>query len=73
VYWNDDGILGKKLELDQFLSELGVDICLSKELHPLVGSGPKVRKLRFPPEEMNRPSVLKAKRTNPAVQAHPRL
>jgi hypothetical protein len=29
--WNADGVCGKKLELDQFLSEHGVDICLLNE------------------------------------------
>jgi hypothetical protein len=33
VYWNADGIRGRKLELDQFLSEHGVDICLLNETH----------------------------------------
>jgi hypothetical protein len=33
AYWNADGIRGRKLELDQFLSEHGVDICLLNETH----------------------------------------
>jgi exonuclease III len=33
AYWNADGVCGKKLELDQFLSEHGVDICLMNETH----------------------------------------
>jgi hypothetical protein len=33
AYWNADGVCGKKLELDQFLSEHGVDICLLNETH----------------------------------------
>jgi hypothetical protein len=32
-YWNADGVRGRKLELDQFLSEHGIDICLLKETH----------------------------------------
>jgi hypothetical protein len=28
AYWNADGVRGRKLELEQFLSEHGVDICL---------------------------------------------
>jgi hypothetical protein len=31
--WNADGVLGMKLELEQFLSEHGVDICLLNETH----------------------------------------
>jgi hypothetical protein len=33
AYWNTDGVCGNKLELDQFLSEHGVDICLLNETH----------------------------------------
>jgi hypothetical protein len=33
AYWNADGVCGKKLELDQFLSEHGVDICRLNETH----------------------------------------
>jgi hypothetical protein len=36
-YWNADGVYGKKLELDQFLSEHGVDICLLNETHETPG------------------------------------
>jgi hypothetical protein len=42
AYWNADGICGKKMELDQFLSEHGVDNCLLNETH--LESG---RALRF--------------------------
>jgi len=31
VYWIADGDRGRKIELDQFLSEYGVDICFLKE------------------------------------------
>jgi hypothetical protein len=31
AYWNANGFRGKQLELKQFLSEHGVDICLLKE------------------------------------------
>jgi hypothetical protein len=31
AYWNADGVRVRKLELDQFLSEHGVDICLLDE------------------------------------------
>jgi hypothetical protein len=31
--WNADGVRGRKLELEQFLSEHGVDICLRNETH----------------------------------------
>jgi exonuclease III len=31
--WNADGVRGRKLELEQFLSEHGVDICLLNETH----------------------------------------
>jgi hypothetical protein len=33
AYWNEDGVRGRKLELDQFISEHGVDICLLNETH----------------------------------------
>jgi hypothetical protein len=33
VYWNADGVRGRKLELELFLSEHGVDICLLNETH----------------------------------------
>jgi hypothetical protein len=33
AYWNADGVCGKKLELDQFISEYGVNICLLNETH----------------------------------------
>jgi exonuclease III len=33
AYWNADGVCGRKLELEQFLSEHGVDICLLNETH----------------------------------------
>jgi hypothetical protein len=42
AYWNADGIRGRKVELEQFLSEHGVDICLLNETH--LESG---RALRF--------------------------
>jgi exonuclease III len=31
--WNADGVRGRKLEMEQFLSEHGVDICLLTETH----------------------------------------
>jgi hypothetical protein len=31
AYWNADGVRGRKLELEQFLSEHGVDVCLLNE------------------------------------------
>jgi hypothetical protein len=40
--WNADGVRGRKLELEQFLSEHGVDICLLNETHLVA-----VRDLRF--------------------------
>jgi hypothetical protein len=40
--WNADGVRGRKLELGQFLSEQGVDICLLNETHLQAG-----RALRF--------------------------
>jgi hypothetical protein len=33
AHWNADGIRGRKLEFEQFLSEHGVDICLLNETH----------------------------------------
>jgi hypothetical protein len=33
AWWNADGVRGRKLELEQFLSEHGVDICLLNETH----------------------------------------
>jgi hypothetical protein len=33
--WNADGVRGRKLELEKFLSEHGVDICLLNETHLL--------------------------------------
>jgi hypothetical protein len=30
AYWNADGVRGRKLQLEQLLSEHGVDICLLK-------------------------------------------
>jgi hypothetical protein len=42
AYWNADGICDRKLELEQFLSKHGVDICLLNETH--LESG---RALRF--------------------------
>jgi len=29
--WNEEGVRGKQLELDHFLNQLGVDICLLSE------------------------------------------
>jgi hypothetical protein len=40
--WNADGVRGRKLELEQFLIENGVDNLLCKPDAPLVGSGRKV-------------------------------
>jgi hypothetical protein len=40
--WNGDGVRGRKLELEQFLSEHGVDICLLNETELEAG-----RPLRF--------------------------
>jgi exonuclease III len=40
--WNADGVRGRKLELEQLLSEHGVDICLLNETHL-----DSVRALRF--------------------------
>jgi hypothetical protein len=31
--WNSDGVCGRKLELEHFLCEHGVDICLLNEIH----------------------------------------
>jgi exonuclease III len=31
--WNADGVRGRKLELEHFLSQHGVDICLLTETH----------------------------------------
>jgi hypothetical protein len=31
--WNADGVCGRKLELEQFLRERGIDICLLNETH----------------------------------------
>jgi exonuclease III len=42
AYWNADGVRGRKLELEQFLSEHGVDICPLNQTH--LESG---RALRF--------------------------
>jgi exonuclease III len=42
AYWNADGVRGKKLELEQFLSQHGVDICLLNETHLELG-----RAIRF--------------------------
>jgi hypothetical protein len=33
AYWNVEGVRGRKVELDQFLSEYGVDICLLNKTH----------------------------------------
>jgi hypothetical protein len=33
AYWNADGVCRKKLVLDRFLNEHGVDICLLNETH----------------------------------------
>jgi hypothetical protein len=33
AYWNEDGVRVRKLELYQFISEYGVDICLLNETH----------------------------------------
>jgi hypothetical protein len=42
AYWNAYAVRGRKLELEQFLSEYGVDICLLNETHFQLG-----RSLRF--------------------------
>jgi hypothetical protein len=31
AYWNADGVRGKKLELEHFLGQHGVDVCLLSE------------------------------------------
>jgi hypothetical protein len=33
AYWNSDSIRGRKLELERFLREYGIDICLLSEIH----------------------------------------
>jgi exonuclease III len=42
AFWNADGVRSRQLEMEQFLSEHGVDICLLNETH--LESG---RALRF--------------------------
>ena len=37
AYWSANSLLGKKLELVQFLSEHGIDICLINETHLVPG------------------------------------
>jgi exonuclease III len=34
AYWNADGVRGTKLQLEHFLSQHGVDICLLSETFP---------------------------------------
>jgi hypothetical protein len=41
AYWNADGVRGRKLELEEFLSEHGVDIFLLNETHLESGRGLK--------------------------------
>jgi hypothetical protein len=31
--WNAEGVRGRKLELDHFLGQYGIDICLLAETH----------------------------------------
>jgi hypothetical protein len=38
AYWNADGVRGRKLELEQFLSKHGVDNCLLNKTHLEQGS-----------------------------------
>jgi hypothetical protein len=33
AFWNADGVRGKKIELDHFLAQHGVDVCLLNETH----------------------------------------
>jgi exonuclease III len=42
AYWNADGVRDRKLELEQFLGDYGVDVCLLNETHLTSG-----RALRF--------------------------
>ena len=37
AYWNANSIRNKKLELVQFLSDYGIDICLINETHLVPG------------------------------------
>jgi hypothetical protein len=39
--WNSDGVRSRKLKLEQFLSEHGIDICLLNETHLESGSSLK--------------------------------
>jgi hypothetical protein len=33
AFWNADGVRGRKIELDHFLAQHGVDVCLLNETH----------------------------------------
>ena len=49
-YWNANSVRSKKLELVQFLSDHGVNICLTYETHMVPGEDFWIKKLGFFPK-----------------------
>jgi hypothetical protein len=54
AYWNADAVRGRKLELEEFLSEHIVDICLLNEMH--VESGRALRFANYVCHQADRPT-----------------
>jgi hypothetical protein len=61
AYWNADGVRGRKLKLEQFLTEHGVDICLLNETH--LESGRALRFANYICHRTDRPTPGEAQRS----------
>jgi hypothetical protein len=68
--WKTDGVRGKKLEMEQFFSELGVDICLLEETDFETGQA-----LRFAVDVCHgtRPPDFGRRHNSPCLQGHKSL
>jgi hypothetical protein len=64
AYWNADGVCGIELELEQFLSEKGVDICFLNETH--LESGRALRFANYVYHRTDRATRGEAQRTSSA-------
>jgi len=53
--WNADGVRGRKLELEHFLGQRGVDICLLSEI--LLSSGQATRLSNYVCHSTDRPTM----------------
>jgi hypothetical protein len=56
--WNAEGFLERKLQLEQSLSEHGLDICLLNETDLGGGGSPKFPELCMPPDGSTEPLLV---------------